>query len=241
MKFIIFSGSTCCAPFKANRKHQIQAVSEVSGSNFYFELVQSLSINQQISMAKKRTTAEEKRQLLLALFKETEDVYQLKELEKVASKEKGLAMNVVKDVLQQLVDDGLVESGKVGTQNYYWLFKSKGVQEKQQELDELTDKLAEREKRLQELEDKLSKVNPDDFEDSEENAKLLEEARAKYKVIEEKLKESGQSGEVSKLVDELNAWTDNIFMVKAYVKNQLNMDTNQLDKEYSIPKDLDYM
>lgn len=192
-------------------------------------------------MSKKKTTAEEKRQLLLALFKETEDVYQLKELEKVASKEKGLAINVVKEVLQQLVDDGLVESGKVGTQNCYWLFKSKGVQEKQQELDELTSKLAEREKRLQELDEKLTKMNPDDFEDSEENTKLLEEARAKYKTIEEKLKESGQSGEVSKLVEELNNWTDNIFLVKAFVKDKLNMDPNQLDKEYGIPKDLDYM
>lgn len=192
-------------------------------------------------MTKKRTTAEEKRQLLLALFKETEDVYQLKELEKVASKEKGLALNVVKDVLQQLVDDGLVESGKVGTQNYYWLFKSKGAQDKQLELEEVTRKLDEREKHLKELDDRLSKLNPDDFENSEENTKLLEEAREKYKAIEKKLKESGQSGEVSKLVDELNNWTDNIFLVKAFVKDKLQMDPKRLDKEYNIPADLDYM
>lgn len=32
---------------------------------------------------------------------------------------------VVKDILQGLVDDGLVESDRIGTSNYYWAFPSK--------------------------------------------------------------------------------------------------------------------
>ena len=51
--------------------------------------------------------------MLLSLFKETEDVYHLKELERVANKEKGLAINVVKETLQRLVDDNQVEEGKI--------------------------------------------------------------------------------------------------------------------------------
>ena len=31
----------------------------------------------------------------------------------------------VKDVLQSLVDDGLVDSDRIGTSNYFWAFPSK--------------------------------------------------------------------------------------------------------------------
>lgn len=54
-------------------------------------------------MTKKRTTADEKRTLLLSLFKETEEIYNLKEIEKAASRDKGLPMNTVKDTLQHLL------------------------------------------------------------------------------------------------------------------------------------------
>ena len=33
----------------------------------------------------------------------------------------------VKDVLQSLVDDGMVDQEKVGTSNYFWAFPSKGI------------------------------------------------------------------------------------------------------------------
>jgi hypothetical protein len=31
----------------------------------------------------------------------------------------------VKEILQQLVDDGLVDAEKIGTSNYFWSFPSK--------------------------------------------------------------------------------------------------------------------
>lgn len=37
----------------------------------------------------------------------------------------GLASMSVKDVLQGLVDDALVDSDRVGTSNYFWAFPSK--------------------------------------------------------------------------------------------------------------------
>lgn len=33
----------------------------------------------------------------------------------------------IKDVLQSLVDDGLVHAEKIGTSNYYWAFPSEGA------------------------------------------------------------------------------------------------------------------
>lgn len=36
-----------------------------------------------------------------------------------------LAMMSVKDVLQSLVDDGMVDSDRIGTSNYFWALPSK--------------------------------------------------------------------------------------------------------------------
>ena len=37
------------------------------------------------------------------------------------------ALQSVKEVLQSLVDDGLVDSERIGTSNYFWAFPSKAV------------------------------------------------------------------------------------------------------------------
>lgn len=38
-----------------------------------------------------------------------------------------LASMAIKDVLQSLVDDGMVHCEKIGTSNYYWAFPSEGA------------------------------------------------------------------------------------------------------------------
>lgn len=52
-------------------------------------------------------------------------IYSIKyfqELEKIAPKEKGIIAQSVKDVVQSLVDDGLVDTDKIGTSIYFWSF-----------------------------------------------------------------------------------------------------------------------
>jgi hypothetical protein len=51
-------------------------------------------------MAPRGVSADEKQKRLTALFHETADVFNLKEVEKRASKEKGIVLQSVKDVLQ---------------------------------------------------------------------------------------------------------------------------------------------
>ena len=60
----------------------------------------------------------------------------MKDVERIASKQKGVGKDVadedldviivvekaVKDVLQSLVDDGLVKCEKIGTSNYFWSY-----------------------------------------------------------------------------------------------------------------------
>jgi len=56
------------------------------------------------------------------------DFFQLKELERMCQKEKGITSMSVKDILTSLVDDGLVDTDKVGTSVYFWAFPSKASQ-----------------------------------------------------------------------------------------------------------------
>lgn len=43
----------------------------------------------------------------------------------------------VKDVLQSLVDDNMVDCERVGTSNYYWAFPSKALNARKYKLEEL--------------------------------------------------------------------------------------------------------
>lgn len=73
-------------------------------------------------MSKKGLSLEEKKARMLQLFYEKKEFYQLKELEKLAPKEKGITANSVKDVVQALVDDGSVDTDKIGGSIYFWAF-----------------------------------------------------------------------------------------------------------------------
>lgn len=91
---------------------------------------------------RKGVSAEEKRTRMLQLFYEKKDFFQLKELEKIAPKEKGIIAQSVKDVVQCLVDDGLVDTDKIGTSVYFWAYPSKALHTRKRKSEELEDKLS---------------------------------------------------------------------------------------------------
>mgnify|MGYP005984694169 CR=1 FL=1 len=73
-------------------------------------------------MSKKGLTFDEKKAKMLQLFYEKKEFFQLKELERIAPKEKGIVANSVKEVVQALVDDGAVDTDKIGGSIYFWSF-----------------------------------------------------------------------------------------------------------------------
>uniref|UniRef100_A0A2K5BXI4 Mnd1 HTH domain-containing protein n=1 Tax=Aotus nancymaae TaxID=37293 RepID=A0A2K5BXI4_AOTNA len=85
---------------------------------------------------KKGLSAEEKRTCMMEMFFETKDIFQLKDLEKIAPKEKGITSMSVKEVLQSLVDDGMVDCERIGTSNYYWAFPGKALHALESQLSE---------------------------------------------------------------------------------------------------------
>ncbi|WVQ78660.1 hypothetical protein IAT38_000747 [Cryptococcus sp. DSM 104549] len=70
-------------------------------------------------MSKRGLSMEEKKVKMLEIFHDTAEFYSLKELEKIAPIQQS-----VKDVIDDLVGDGLVIMDKIGTGNYFWALPS---------------------------------------------------------------------------------------------------------------------
>ena len=93
-----------------------------------------------------RTTAADKKKMLLKIYHTKKEPFNLKELTKLA-KAAGLAEKLVQDVNTQLMDDNYVSSDKIGTGNYFWAFPgSQGAQAKKQ-LDEVRSRRHTRQRR----------------------------------------------------------------------------------------------
>ncbi len=101
---------------------------------------------------------EEKRKGMMEIFYEKKDFFQLKELEKIAPKEKGIVQGTVKDVVQSLVDDGMVDTDKIGTSVYFWALPSKAINMKKQKLVQLESQSQELKKLRLDVEARLTKA-----------------------------------------------------------------------------------
>ncbi|XP_073826319.1 meiotic nuclear division protein 1 homolog isoform X5 [Musca autumnalis] len=108
---------------------------------------------------RKPLSAEEKQTKLLELFHETNDVYQLKDLERIAPKEKGVVMQSVKGILQELVNNGLVQCEKIAGSLYYWSFPSGTLKKLQRELEEVEAKSIQVQNRVDEIQSKVQKTS----------------------------------------------------------------------------------
>ncbi|XP_056346715.1 meiotic nuclear division protein 1 homolog isoform X2 [Oenanthe melanoleuca] len=126
---------------------------------------------------KKGLNFEEKRARMMEIFFETKDVFQLKDLEKIAPKEKGITSMSVKEILQSLVDDGMVDTDRIGTSNYFWAFPSKALHARKCKLEEVESQFAESSQKKEALQKSIEKSKIG-REDTAERAALLKELAA---------------------------------------------------------------
>ncbi|CAH0588901.1 unnamed protein product [Chrysodeixis includens] len=204
-------------------------------------------------MSKKRgVSAEEKRVRMLEIFHHSKDFFQLKELEKIAPKEKGITVQSVKEVVQSLVDDHLVDSEKIGTSIYYWSFPSKAKNTQKRKVNDLQNEVDECSKKLKKVEDAIASESIG-RESSEERTQVLTMLE-KLEKEEEKLKKELQryrdcdpeyiaqlKTETQDLRTAANRWTENIYTLKSYIKNTFQMENDVVDQNFNIPTDLDYV
>lgn len=189
---------------------------------------------------------------MMEIFFETKDVFQLKDLEKIAPKEKGITSMSVKDILQSLVDDGMVDSERIGTSNYFWAFPSKALHARKRKLETLESQLSEASQKKKSLEESVEKAKvgrEDTKERSElsEELALLRQQRDQQKAELEQYKECDpdvieeirKSNMVAK--DAANRWTDNIFAVKSWAKKKFGFEERKIDQTFGIPEEFDYI
>ena len=101
---------------------------------------------------------------MLDFFNHSHSFYTLKELEKEGSRYTKIPSIAVKNIVQELIDDGVVNCEKCGTTNLYWCFKydqyekvkkqhqhySRKIKEKQQEREQLIERIHEEKNRRKE-------------------------------------------------------------------------------------------
>ncbi|CAK9813593.1 Meiotic nuclear division protein 1 homolog [Anthophora plagiata] len=188
---------------------------------------------------------------MLQLFYERKEFFTLKELEKIAPKEKGIVVQSVKDVLQALVDDGLVRSEKIGTSVYFWTFPGENITAVEHRISEATKKIVEAEFKLQKLREacEREKVGKEDTEERQALLQELEELKVKENQLKLQItKFSDADPEAIAKIEEkaqeykevTNTWTDNIFAIQSWCKNKFDISQECLNKQFNIPNDLDY-
>ena len=89
---------------------------------------------------RKRTSAAEKLVILRKLIVEGKCSWNLKELEKHGTKA-GIVTQAIKDTLQSLVDDNLVDFDKIGSGAFFWSFESKTQLRLENKVKSLTETL----------------------------------------------------------------------------------------------------
>ncbi|XP_072320191.1 meiotic nuclear division protein 1 homolog [Eucyclogobius newberryi] len=201
---------------------------------------------------KKGLSLEEKRMRMLEIFFESKDVFQLKDIEKIAPKSKGITPMSVKEVLQSLVDDNMVDSERVGTSNYYWAFPSKALNTRKLKLDELKKQVSESKQRKESLQKAVeaAAVGREDTGKRSALLKELEGLRARRAQLRAELDqyracdpdvvaEIKKSNVVAK--EAVSRWTDNVFAIKSWTKKKFSFDERHVNKAFGIPEDFDYM
>ncbi|KAI0980258.1 hypothetical protein GJ496_001056 [Pomphorhynchus laevis] len=203
-------------------------------------------------MSKKRTTFEDKRNIVKAVLQEKEDFYQLKDIEKICQSSKGIRGQLVKEIVQSLLDDNLIESDKIGTSLYYWSFKYKQLLQLKNEIRENNHRISELQELLKSATVKIDQLNADDGQIKEARNLMKLKDKLAVEVSETKISLNDKSelsseallekkNKLDNVVDAANAWTDLIFSLKGLIKNFNTASEDDVNKYFEIDPHLDYI
>jgi len=198
---------------------------------------------------KKGLSYEEKRSKTLEYFHETKDFYQLKELEKLLPKSKGIISQSVKEVIESLIADGTVTSEKIGTSVYYWSFPSKALMVKKTRLAELEHKVVQETKRKKDLQVTLEglKVGREDSEQRQQVLTQLQVVELEHQALNKELATYRDNDPVlfeakrkaaEQAKEAVNRHTDNIFALQSFCMNKFGMSNTDFSNAFEVP-DLD--
>ena len=189
---------------------------------------------------------------MMQLFYEKKDFFSLKELEKLCQKEKGITSMSVKDVLQSLVDDAMVDTEKIGTSVYFWAFPSKASQNRKRKIEDLEQKCRDLKRKKDDTSQQVREARGG-REETPVRETLLHELmtlRQRRAELDDALRQYGdcdpdvmrhKQTEAATAKEAANRWTDNIFAVKSWARRKFSIDESTLNKQFDISPELDYV
>ncbi|KAJ6625646.1 meiotic nuclear division protein 1 [Mycena sp. CBHHK59/15] len=199
-------------------------------------------------MAPRGLSAEEKHVKLLEIFHESKDFYQLKELEKLGPKLKGIVSQSVKEVLQSLVDDGLVQADKIGSSNFFWSFPSQRGAIIHGRLSKVKETRSNYQTQQQELREQIElerAARPEGAKRTESLAKLAESKKEHVALQNElgaygacdpaKIEETKRAVTLAK--EAAIRWTDNYSMLLSHFVRQTGVDAGDIRRHLGVEED----
>ena len=178
---------------------------------------------------KKGMSLEDKRQILLSLFKNDHSFFHYKEIEKHCTQHK-INFMIVKDLLQGILADNLVETEKIGSSSFYWSLPTRVLAAKKNTLKrenerketinsdiENTNKKIQECKNLRKNSDRQQKLDElDDYlKKKEEYDKIIKGFRKFDPERYEKLINENKS-----YVQLYDNWADNIYTLEQWLRTK---------------------
>jgi vacuolar-type H+-ATPase subunit I/STV1 len=124
-------------------------------------------------MKKKGLSLEDKRRKMSEIFKDDPSFYHLKDIEKLGTK-KGITYQSIKDVLDSLVNDYLVETDKIGSSSFFWALPSKIYHIKKTQMEKNIQALSTDDATIESLTEKIQESKAVRKETDERAANLEE-------------------------------------------------------------------
>ncbi|KAI5166447.1 hypothetical protein NEIG_02112 [Nematocida sp. ERTm5] len=194
----------------------------------------------------KPLSMEEKTKRILDLLQTKDTVFNLKELEKLGQKEKGVVPQSMKEVIDILVSENKVKEKKVGITKYYWSFRSdiklykevetrklikeiEGLNKAKDLLNEEISVMKQNRSTLPDREAKISQLNEmkADLEESTKKVAILDENNP---IRITRLKE-----ELSAAKQDLSNWGDAFNIIQNHIKDKFNITQQDFVKSFGIP------
>ncbi|PAV18587.1 meiotic nuclear division 1 [Pyrrhoderma noxium] len=182
---------------------------------------------------------------------EKKDFFQLKELERLGPKCKGVVSQSVKEVLQSLVDDGLVQADKIGSSNFFWSFPSQRGALMNNRLNTAKEKRLDLQKQLEALRasietEKNSRLDSIRWDLKAERTSALADLAATKNELSELEKELSQYGSCDPVKIEARRravtlaheaavrWTDNVVILVSYLSRQYCINQAEIRTSFDI-------
>ena len=203
----------------------------------------------------KGVSAAEKKQRMLALFRDSKEVFTKKEIESRASKA-GIISNAVEGVLKELVGDDLVREEKVGISTYWWSFPGEDAAKKRRELSELQAAVAELKPKYEQLQSQQAAAaaaaagGEGETQGIEDLERSIDDLRTRQKAAADELTKMSKAGEqdwaarkadLPVLLEGANRWTDNVWTAQKYLTDKFGMEPKQVASMLHMKSDFDYV